>query len=124
MKIIVVDDEPIIADTLVDILNGEGYRAVAVSSGASAIKWARMIQPDVVISDVIMPEMNGIDTAKEILKMRPQCRIILFSGQSSSIDLLDKAETEGFHFEILAKPVNPDRLLLVLDQKRYSATNK
>ncbi len=124
MKIIVVDDEPIIADTLVDILNGEGYKAVAVSSGASAIKWARMIQPDIVISDVIMPEMNGIDTAKEILKMRPQCRIILFSGQSSSIDLLNQAETEGFHFEILAKPVNPDRLLVVLDQKRYSAINK
>jgi DNA-binding response OmpR family regulator len=58
MKIIVVNDEPMIADTLVDILNGEGYKAVAISSGRSAIKWARMIEPDVVISDVIMPEMN------------------------------------------------------------------
>jgi DNA-binding response OmpR family regulator len=45
MKNIVVDDEPMIADTLVDILNGEGYKAVAISSGRSAIKWARMIEP-------------------------------------------------------------------------------
>jgi DNA-binding NtrC family response regulator len=123
MKNIVVDDEPMIADTLVDILNGEGYKAVAISSGRSAIKWARMIEPDVVISDVIMPEMNGIDTAKEILKTSPNCRIILFSGQSASLDLLDKARAEGFHFEILAKPVNPNRLLFALDRDRYSEIN-
>jgi DNA-binding NtrC family response regulator len=121
MKIIVVDDEPIIADTLVDILTGEGYEAVALSDGASAIKWARMIEPDVVISDVIMPNINGIDTAKEILKIRPQCRIILFSGQAASIDLLEEAKREGFQFEVLAKPINPDRLLAILDEKRYSA---
>jgi DNA-binding NtrC family response regulator len=121
MKIIVVDDEPVIADTLVDILNGEGYRAVGISDGASAIKWARMIEPDVLISDVIMPDMDGIETAKEILKFRPQCRVILFSGQAASIDLIEKAQTEGFEFEILAKPVNPDRLLSVLCQKRASA---
>ncbi len=124
MKIIVVDDEPVIADTLVDILNGEGYKAVAVSDGASAIKWASMIEPDVVILDVIMPDINGIDTAKEILKARPQCRVILFSGHAASIDLLEKAKTEGLHFEVLAKPINPDRLLLTLDRKRYSAVNR
>jgi DNA-binding NtrC family response regulator len=124
MKIIVVDDEPIIADTLVDILNGEGYKAVALSDGTSAIKWAHMIEPDVVISDVIMPNINGIDTAKEILKIRPQCRIILFSGQAASIDLLEEAKRAGFQFEVLPKPINPDRLLLILDQKRYFAVNR
>jgi DNA-binding NtrC family response regulator len=67
--------------------------------------------------------MNGIDTAKEILKTRPNCRIILFSGQSASLDLLDKARAEGFHFEILAKPVNPNRLLFALDRDRYSEIN-
>jgi DNA-binding NtrC family response regulator len=124
MKIIVVDDEPIIADTLVDILNGEGYEAVAVSDGASAIKWAHMIEPDVVISDVIMPNINGIDTAKEILKIRPQCRIILFSGQAASMELLEEANRAGFQFEVLPKPINPDRLLLILDEKRYSGVNR
>jgi DNA-binding NtrC family response regulator len=124
MKIIVVDDEPIIADTLVDILNGEGYEAVAVSDGASAIKWAHMIEPDVVISDVIMPNINGIDSAKEILKIRPQCRIILFSGQAASMELLEEANRAGFQFEVLPKPINPDRLLLILDEKRSSGVNR
>jgi CheY-like chemotaxis protein len=124
MKILVVDDEAIIADTLVDILNGEGYKAVAISTGASAIKWARMIEPDVLISDVVMPGINGIETAKEILKSCPRCRIILFSGQSASIDLLERAQAEGFHFEILAKPVNPNRLLVALDAARYATANE
>jgi CheY-like chemotaxis protein len=121
MQIIVVDDEPVIADTLVDILNGEGYRAVAVSDGASALKWAAMIKPDAVISDVMMPDLNGIDTAKEILKLLPQCRIILFSGHAASTELLNKARMDGFEFEVLAKPVNPDRLLSMLARGRFSA---
>lgn len=111
MKIIVVDDEPIIADTLVNILEGEGHDALAVSHGESAIKWAKMVLPDAVISDVIMPGMNGIETAKAIMQSLPNCRIILFSGQTASGDLLAKAQAEGYIFEILPKPINPEKLL-------------
>jgi CheY-like chemotaxis protein len=111
VKIIVVDDEPIIADTLVNILEGEGHDALAVSHGESAIKWAKMVLPDAVISDVIMPGMDGIETAKAIVKVLPQCRIILFSGQAATVDLLAKARAEGYIFEVLPKPINPDKLL-------------
>lgn len=120
MKIIVVDDEPIIADTLVDILNGEGHEALAVSDGSSAIKWAEMVQPEVVLTDVIMPDMDGVEAAKAIMKLLPKCRIILFSGQAASTDLLARAGAEGYSFEVLAKPVNPDVLLEKL--KSSSAT--
>ena len=111
MKIIVVDDEPIIADTLVNILEGEGHDALAVSHGESAVKWAKMMLPDAVISDVIMPGMNGIETAKAIMQSLPNCRIILFSGQTASVDLLAQARAEGYAFEVLAKPINPEKLL-------------
>ena len=111
MKIIVVDDEPIIADTLVNILEGEGHDALAVSHGESAVKWAKLVLPDAVISDVIMPGMDGIETAKAIVKVLPQCRIILFSGQAATVDLLAKARAEGYIFEVLPKPINPDKLL-------------
>jgi len=111
MKIIVVDDEPIIADTLVNILTGEGYDAFAVSDGLSAIKWAEMFRPDAVVTDVIMPGLDGIETAKAIMKLLPSCRIILFSGQAASTDLLAKAKAEGYSFEVLAKPINPEILL-------------
>lgn len=111
MKIIVVDDEPIIADTLVNILAGEGHDALAVSHGESAVKWAKMVLPDAVISDVIMPGMDGVETAKAIMKFLPTCRIILFSGQAAGVDLLSKARAEGYAFEVLAKPINPEKLL-------------
>jgi CheY-like chemotaxis protein len=111
VKIIVVDDEPIIADTLVNILEGEGHDALAVSHGESAVKWAKMVLPDAIISDVIMPGMNGIETAKAIMQLLPQCRIILFSGQAASVDLLAQARAEGYSFEVLPKPINPDKLL-------------
>lgn len=111
MKIIVVDDEPIIADTLVNILEGEGHDALAVSHGESAVKWAKMVLPDAIISDVIMPGMDGIETAKAIMKVLPNCRIILFSGQAASVDLLARARAEGYTFEVLAKPINPDKLI-------------
>lgn len=110
-----------IAHTLVDILKGEGYEAVAVTEGASAVKSASAMEPDIVITDVIMPDLNGIEAAKQILKVCPRCRIILLSGQAASADLLAKATAEGYDFQVLAKPVSPDRLLSILDPGRYSA---
>jgi CheY-like chemotaxis protein len=121
VKIIVVDDEPIIADTLVNILEGEGHDALAFSQGESAVKWAKMIRPDAIISDVVMPGMNGIETAKAILEALPKCRIILFSGQAASSDLLAKARADGYLFEVLAKPINPDVLLQKLKSAEAGA---
>lgn len=125
MKIIVVDDEPIIADTLVNILQGEGHTAFAVSNGESAIKLIKLmhpVQPDLLVSDVMMPGMDGVQTAKETLRMVPGCRIILFSGQAASTDLLAKAQEEGHFFEILAKPVNPEILLAAINLRQTNVT--
>jgi CheY-like chemotaxis protein len=124
MKIIVIDDEPIIADTLVNILRGEGHDAFAVSSGESAIRLVKMMRPsrpDIVIADVIMPGMDGVETAKELLKLVPGCRMILFSGHAESSDLIARAHAEGYSFKILAKPVNPDLLLATIDGGQVNA---
>jgi CheY-like chemotaxis protein len=114
LKIIVIDDEPVIADTLVEILQGEGCEAIAVSDSASALKWAPIMRPDAVICDVIMPGMNGIQTAIAILQSVPDCRVILFSGQAASLELVQQAREQGYEFEILAKPINPAVLLSML----------
>jgi CheY-like chemotaxis protein len=115
MKILVVDDEPKIAHTLVDILRGEGHDAISVSNGKSALEWAVKVIPDVILSDVIMPGVNGIEAAKEILRCLPNCRIILFSGQASSSDILEQARAEGYSFGLLAKPVSPEVLLSAIN---------
>jgi CheY-like chemotaxis protein len=114
LKVIVVDDERIIAETLADILNGEGCDATAVSSGLAAVELAREILPDAVISDVAMPDMNGIEAVQLIRAFLPECRIVLFSGHASTADLLKQARAEGNVFELLTKPVRPDALLSLL----------
>jgi CheY-like chemotaxis protein len=63
------------------------------------------------ISDVIMADLNGIDAAIRIRALLPEIKILLFSGQAATADLLEKARTEGYEFEILAKPVHPQDLL-------------
>lgn len=110
-KVLVADDERVIADTLAIILNQAGFAATAVYSGEKAVETARTLSPDMLISDVIMTDMNGIDAAIQIRALLPSCKILLFSGQAATADLLDRARTQGHEFEILAKPVHPQDLL-------------
>ncbi len=67
-----------------------------------------------IVTDVVMPEMNGIEAAKSIREFLPQCRIILFSGQALTNNLLAEARAQGQAFEMVAKPVNPYSLIAVL----------
>lgn len=113
-KVLVVDDEQVIADTLAKILDLNGFEASAVYTGTAAVESARSIQPDLIISDVIMPDMNGIEAAINIRGFLPSCKILLFSGQAATADLLESARAQGHEFEILAKPVHPSDLLAKL----------
>lgn len=110
-KVLVVDDERVIADTLAIILNQHGFDASAVYTGSGAVERARDVKPDLIISDVIMPDMNGIEAAISIRGFLPSCKILLFSGQAATADLLENARARGHEFEILAKPVHPQDLL-------------
>jgi CheY-like chemotaxis protein len=72
---------------------------------------AGSFEPDMLISDVIMADLNGIDAAIRIKGLLPKIKILLFSGQAATADLLDNARKRGYEFEILAKPVHPQDLL-------------
>jgi CheY-like chemotaxis protein len=110
-SILVADNEHIVAYTLALILNRNDFEAPAVYSGKNALELASTFQPDMLISDVIMPGMNGIDAAVRIRTLLPSIKILLLSGQAATADLLEKARTEGFEFDILVKPVHPKDLL-------------
>jgi CheY-like chemotaxis protein len=110
-RIIVADDEQVIANTLAIILNQAGFNAQAVYSGESAIKALSSFEPDMLISDVIMPGMTGIEAAIRTREILPSCKILLFSGQAATSDLLETARAKGHNFEILSKPVHPADLL-------------
>jgi len=113
-RVLVADDEQVIANTLAIILNQAGFEARAVYSGEKAIEALDTFAPDMLISDVIMTGMTGIEAAIATRAKRPSCKILLFSGQAATADLLEKARAQGHEFEILAKPVHPTDLLAKL----------
>jgi DNA-binding response OmpR family regulator len=110
-RILVADDERVIADSLAMILNQSGFDARAVYSGEKAVELAVTFKPEMLISDVIMAGLSGIEAAIRIRVLFPQVKILLFSGQAATADLLEKARAQGHEFEILSKPVHPQDLL-------------
>ena len=113
-RVIVPDDEQLIANTLAIILNNAGFEARAVFSGEQALELLESFQPELLIADVVMPGMTGIEAAIATRNKLPRCNILLFSGQAVTADLLAQARTQGHEFEILAKPVHPSDLLAKL----------
>ena len=113
-RVFVVDDETSIADTLAEILTDSGYEARALYSGHDAITLTRHVCPDIVVTDVVMPAMNGVETALAIKAICPTTRIVLFSGQAGTADILKHAREQGHEFEMFPKPIHPDDLLQIL----------
>jgi CheY-like chemotaxis protein len=113
-NVFVVDDEPIIASTLAAILNASGFHATAFTSPIDAIEAAEREGPGLLISDVVMPGMNGVDLAIHLKSLCPKCKVLLFSGQAASADLLKAAKEAGHDFELLLKPVHPKDLLAAI----------
>jgi len=112
----VVDDEKVIAISLAAILNQSGFQAESFTSSPEALDTAKTATPDILISDVIMPKLNGIEPAISFKAAHPACRILLLSGQATTTDLLEKANSEGHEFIVLAKPIHPSALLAALRQ--------
>ena len=110
-RVFIVDDEKVIADTLCAILRTSGYEAVPFYDAESTLAAFGDKQPELVISDVSMPGMSGVELAVQIKDRFPECGVLLFSGQAGSAQLLEAANQRGYDFELLVKPVHPKDLL-------------
>ena len=109
--VFVVDDEHVIASSLAAILKLHGYSATFFTSPLEALAAARSIAPDLLISEVAMPSISGIDLAIQLRAQYPTCKILLFSGQPATFDLLEDARGKGHDFDLLLKPILPTELL-------------
>lgn len=111
VRVIVVDDERLIADTLCAILNEHGFHAVPAYNGLEAFDAALNLRADIVLTDVLMPAMSGVELAIRLRNQFPEIRIILISGQTATSQLVLEAEKQGHHFELLPKPIHPEELM-------------
>jgi len=111
-RVFVVDDEDVIATTLAMILRLQGgFQARSFTNPLDALSVALKDAPDLLISDVVMPQMSGIELAIQVRQHCPDCKVLLFSGQASTASLLETAREQGYDFELLLKPVHPSDLL-------------
>ncbi|MGC1872799.1 MAG: response regulator [Acidobacteriaceae bacterium] len=115
--VLVVDDEVVIADTLTTILAQHGIAAMTAYNGFDALEIARVIPPDLLLADVVMPGMSGIDVAITIKKDIPDCAILLFSGQAATKGLLARAGKAWCDFEVLLKPIHPEKLVKLIFER-------
>ncbi len=92
-------------------LRHQGFDAKSFSSPFEALQAARCEAPDLLISDVLMPRLSGIDLAIQVHERCPNCRILLLSGQATTVRMLKTAETKGHKFEVLNKPIDLAALL-------------
>jgi DNA-binding NtrC family response regulator len=110
-SILVVDDESVIANTLSTILNNSGYSAIAAYDGEAAIEMAIANPPKLLITDVVLPGMNGFDLAIMLRQIHPECKVLLFSGQAYTKELMVSPKYQIHQFDLIGKPVHPTTLL-------------
>ena len=108
-RILVVDDDIGILKLFGDILEGEGYAAVMESSGVSAVNRLSCEDFDIVIMDIMMPGLNGIETLRKIKELNKNIFVVMMTGMASE-DEIKQAQFEG-SFVVLRKPFNAETLL-------------
>jgi DNA-binding response OmpR family regulator len=111
IHVFVVDDEIRISETLALILSRDGFAVSSFTDPLKALEKVPSGSPDVLLTDVVMPHLSGIDLAIQIKEKCPACKVLLFSGQAETMDLLGAARRQGHDFSLLAKPVHPLELL-------------
>ena len=118
--ILVVDDNPSMADSLADILEIKGFTVRAAASGKEALEILREGPVDFLLTDVKMPEMNGLDLYRATRKLYPRL-ITVFMTAYAADDLIQQGMAEGVK-TVLTKPVEINFLLLMFSAyKRISA---
>jgi DNA-binding NtrC family response regulator len=111
-KILVIDDDVIVRETIIQILEDRGFQVVSAEDGRRGLAAFRSERPDLVITDIIMPEKEGIQTLTEIRRERPDAKVIAISGggRIGNTDFLKIAQKLGAA-DVIAKPFDPDDFL-------------
>jgi FixJ family two-component response regulator len=110
-RVFVVDDERMITDTLAEILTDRGFDVIPFYDSRKVIAEAQQLCPDVLVTDVIMPYLNGVELATRLSELCPETRVLLLSGQAATAELLKSVSRHGKRFELLSKPLDPRVLL-------------
>ena len=110
-RVFIVDDVPLIASTLGTIFARAGFVSAAYEDPFELLKACEQDAPDAVVSDVMMPQMTGIDLALRLRDLYPACKVVLMSGMMAASDLLERAAWQGCIPDFMEKPFPPNDLV-------------
>jgi two-component system nitrogen regulation response regulator NtrX len=110
--VLIVDDESTIIDSLEGILSDDGFEVMHAYNGYEALKKIEADSPDIVLLDIWMPGMDGIDTLKEIKKMAPNLPVVMITGHGSIESAVDATKSGAFDF--LEKPLSIDKIMVTI----------
>lgn len=116
MKVLLADDDPGILDTTADILRMSGFDVTTVPDGKAAVRAVTDDRFDVIILDVMMPGLNGVDAIDEVRKCDPAAKFVIITAYSDS-ELVDDARKRGVD-GVFFKPVDASKLLARLELLR------
>ncbi len=104
-RILVVNEDAAIAESLSKTLEGDGYSVVTASSGQEALATAKQFRPDLLVSEVCMTGVNGVETASRITAKMPACRVLFLSSHGSITDVLSAAP-KRLVYSFISKPLH------------------
>jgi UDP-3-O-acyl N-acetylglucosamine deacetylase len=123
-RVLVVDDEEGVVQSITGVLEDEGFQVVKAKSGEEAIEVFRQVEPDVTLLDIWMPGMDGIEVLKRLKWMAPDCQVIMISGHATISTAMAAVKLGAFDF--IEKPLSLDILLMTvrraLDQQKELLT--
>jgi len=124
-KILLIDDDLLVRRSLSRILQSAGYEVATATNGNSGLAIFRSEHPDIVITDIIMPDQDGIGTILQIRQENPAVKIVAISGGGRHLgtDMLNAARKLGAD-EILAKPFDAEELLQAIGHPNLSSEKK
>ena len=114
-RILIVDDEPVIAESLDEMLRGWGYETAIAADGAAGLAAVEEFHPSVVVSDVYMPRLDGFALLREVRELHPDTAVILLTGQGS-VEMAMRAIQEEGAFHYFEKPIDFSKLRLVVER--------
>jgi DNA-binding response OmpR family regulator len=111
-RVLVVDDEPLVADTLCLIFRRRGFECKVAYSGAEALAKMHTFAPSLLLLDIDMPGINGLDVARSLDASHPECRVLMLTGNYSSLREAHELSS-GLRrpLQFATKPVQPEALL-------------
>jgi CheY-like chemotaxis protein len=115
LRVLVVDDDRSVRESVAELLRGEGCEVETAPNGRIALRRLETLRFDVVLSDVVMPEMDGYELFQAVRRGHPGTRVILMTAFYYDRDhVIKRARLEGLEEVLFKKPIEPERLRAML----------